>query len=214
MKKIKIALMIAIALLISGCGSKVPFKAQEPLEGASLVYVYVAESYGDVESVSTQFYTVRINGKRVAERLKAGEYTLLDLKPNPAKLSVVRDLIEEKSVDLDLKAGETYYLKVRDNLTKGAFGFELVSKEVGAKEIKKTGIAGSMMDDIDNTLTELANTGSSQESQVVGTRGEVKATTVAPISRVDELEKAFTLKEKGIITEEEFKTLKSQIITK
>lgn len=214
MKKIKIALAVTIALLISGCGSKVPFKAQEPLPEAALVYVYVAESYGDTESISYQSYSLRINDKRVAERLRAGEYTTLDVKPNPIKLSATREQIEEKSINLDLKAGETYYLKIRDNLSRGAFEFEQVSKEVGAKEITKTGLAGSMINDIDNTLTELVGTDKAQENQVVGTRGEVKAATVAPASKVDELEKAYKLKEKGALSEEEFKTLKSQIISK
>lgn len=78
MKKIKIALAVLVALFVSGCGSKVPFKAQEPVAEAALVYVYVAESYGDIESDSYQSYSVRINGKRVGQRLKAGEYTTLD----------------------------------------------------------------------------------------------------------------------------------------
>lgn len=212
MKKIKIALAVVIALFISGCGSKVPFKAQEPVAEAALVYVYVSDSYGDIESASYQSYSVRINGKRVGERLKAGEYTTLDLKPNPVKLSATKDQIIEKSLDLDLKAGETYYLKIRDNLEKGAFAFEHVSKEIGAKEITKTGVAGSMIDDIDNTITELVGTGKAQESQVVEATREVKAP--APTSKIDELEKAYKLKEKGIINDEEFKTLKSQIISK
>lgn len=214
MKKIKIALAVLVALFVSGCGSKVPFKAQEPVAEAALVYVYVAESYGDIESDSYQSYSVRINGKRVGQRLKAGEYTTLDLKPNPAKISATKDQIIEKSLDLDLKIGETYYLKIRDNLERGSFAFEHVSKEIGAKEITKTGVAGSMIEDLDNTLTELVGTSKAQESQVVEATREVKAAAVAPISRVDELEKAYKLKEKGIISDEEFKTLKSQIISK
>lgn len=214
MKKIKIALAVLVALFVTGCGSKVPFKAQEPVAEAALVYVYVAESYGDIESDSYQSYSVRINGKRVGQRLKAGEYTTLDLKPNPAKISATKDQIIEKSLDLDLKIGETYYLKIRDNLERGSFAFEHVSKEIGAKEITKTGVAGSMIEDLDNTLTELVGTSKAQESQVVEATREVKAAAVAPISRVDELEKAYKLKEKGIISDEEFKTLKSQIISK
>lgn len=115
---------------------------------------------------------------------------------------------------MDLKIGETYYLKIRDNLERGSFAFEHVSKEIGAKEITKTGVAGSMIEDLDNTLTELVGTSKAQESQVVEATREVKAAAVAPISRVDELEKAYKLKEKGIISDEEFKTLKSQIISK
>jgi hypothetical protein len=214
MKKIKIALAVAMALVISGCGSKVPFKAQEPLEGASLVFVYVPESYGDVESVAYQSYSLRVNNKRVGERLKSGEYSTLDLKANPVKLSATRDQIEEKSINLDLKAGETYYLKIRDNLEKGAFAFEQVSKEIGAKEIAKTGVAGSMIEGLDNTLTELVGSDKAEEKQRVEAKSETKVEVKGPTSKVDELEKAYKLKEKGIISDEEFKTLKSQIISK
>ncbi|DAB30317.1 MAG TPA: hypothetical protein CFH84_04720 [Sulfurimonas sp. UBA12504] len=134
----------------------------------------------------------------------------LDLKPNQVKLSATRAQIEEKFLNLDLKAGETHYLKITDNLEKGAFSFEQVSKEIGAKEIVKTGVAGSMMDDIDNTLTELVGSGKADENLEVKPQSQ----TQTPISKVDELEKAYKLKEKGIISEEEFKTLKSQIIAK
>ncbi len=210
MNKIKILLTVAVALLISGCGSKVPFKVQEPLASASLVYVYAIESYGDVESDAYQNYTIRVNNKRVGERLRGGEYIALDLKPSQVKLSATRAQIEEKFLNLDLKVGETYYLKVTDNLEKGAFSFEHVSKEIGEKEITKTGVAGSMIDDIDNTLTELVITDKADENLEVKPQSQIKA----PVSKVDELEKAHKLKEKGIISEEEFKTLKSQIISK
>ncbi len=208
MNKIKILLTVVAALLLSGCGSKVPFKAQEPLVGASLVYVYAIESYGDVESDTYQNYTMRVNDKRVGERLRGGEYMALDLKPSQIKLSATRGQIEEKSLNLDLKAGGTYYLKITDNLEKGAFSFEHVSKEIGAKEIVKTGVAGSMVDDIDNTLTELAGSDKAEQNVEVKPQQQVQA------SKLDELEKAHKLKEKGIISEEEFKTLKSQIISK
>lgn len=214
MKKIKIALALVIAMVISGCGSKAPFKSQEALEGASLVFVYVPESYGDVESVAYQSYSLRVNGKRVGERLKSGEYSALDLKANPIKLSATRDQIEEKSINLDLKSGETYYLKIRDNLEKGAFAFEQVSKEIGAKEIAKTGVAGSMIESIDNTLTELVGSDKVQEKQTVEAKGATKVEVKDPTSKVDELEKAYKLKERGALSEEEFKTLKSQIISK
>ncbi len=210
MNKIKILLTVVAALLLSGCGSKVPFKAQEPLAGASLVYVYAVESYGGVESDAYQNYTMRVNDKRVGERLRGGEYITLDLKPSQVKLSATRAQIEEKSLNLDLKVGETYYLKVTDNLEKGAFSFEHVSKDTGAKEIIKTGVAGSMIDDIDNTLTELVISDKADENLEVKPQSQIKT----PVSRVDELEKAHKLKEKGIISEEEFKTLKSQIISK
>jgi len=37
---------------------------------------------------------------------------------------------------------------------------------------------------------------------------------VRNLSKLDELEKAYKMKEQGVLTEEEFKALKTQIITK
>lgn len=209
MKKLKIYILLAAALLIIGCGSKIPFKEQRVLENSSLVYIYVPQITGFSEGGSYHNYLIRINNKKVANRVSAGEYTTLDLKPNKIKLSATRASIEEKALELELQEGKTYYLRVLENAENGSFVFERVSAEIGAAEIAKTGVAGSMIDDIDNTLTELVGgekTDAPQQTQV--------QTPVAPISKIDELQKAYELKEKGIISEEEFKTLKSQIISK
>lgn len=211
MKKMKMIIAVIIALFISGCGSKVPFKVQEPLENASLVYIYVITSHGETESSSYQPFSLRINGKRLGERPRIGEYVVLNLKPDYVKFSATRDQTIEESLELNLKAGETYYLKIRDNLEKGAFAFEQVSKEVGAKEITKTSLARFIkVMRIDNLLTEIVGSDKEQEGQTV----EVKREKNTQTSKVDELEKMHKLKEKGAISEEEYNTLKSQIISK
>jgi hypothetical protein len=210
MKKIKTLFIVTLLLFISGCADKVPFKAQEPLENASLVYIYMPNQSEAVESYSYQDYDIRINDKRVEQKIKSGEYVAFHLKPNPITLSVVRAQIEEQIVELNLKAGEVHYLRVRDNLENGRFAFEKVANEIGIKEIAKTGLAGSVMEDVDNVINDLI--------EVVGSEKEKAQTLQAPsqvsVSKTDELEKAYKLKEQGIITEEEFKTLKTQIITK
>lgn len=209
MKKIKILLIAALLLFVSGCADKVPFKAQEPLENASLVYIYMPNQSEAVENYSYQDYTIRINGKRVEQKIKSGEYVAFHLKPNSVTLSVVRAQIEEQMVELNLKAGETHYLRVRGNLENGRFAFEKVSDETGIKEIAKTGLAGSVMEDVDSVINDLIEVvGSEKEAQTLQAPAQVS------LSKTDELEKAYKLKEQGIITEEEFKTLKTQIITK
>ncbi len=210
MKKIKALLIATLLLFISGCADKVPFKAQEPLENASLVYIYMPNQSEAVENYSYQDYDIRINGKRAEQKIKSGEYVAFHLKPNFVVLSVVRAQIEEQVVDLNLKAGETHYLRVRGNLENGRFAFEKVADKTGIKEIAKTGLAGSVMEDVDSAINELI--------EVVGSEKEAQTMQIAPsqtsVSKTDELEKAYKLKEQGIITEEEFKTLKTQIITK
>lgn len=204
MKNIKTALLAIALLLFSGCGSKVPFKSEEPLENAALVYIYVTSAISTVESSSSADYNIRINNKRVLQRVKSGEYTLYNLKPENLTLSAVRSQIEEKKLTLDLKAGEVYYLRVRDNLENGGFVFEKVSKEVGAKEIAKTGLAGSIMEEKSSIVTEIVEVINPEDTQKLQ----------APLSKPDELQKAYNLKEKGILSEEEYKALKKEILTK
>lgn len=207
MKKIKILLTAAALLLITGCASKVPFQESAPIENASVAYIYMTNYSELVEGSSGKNFTIRINDKSVEGRIKSNEYMKLDLKPQKIKFTATRDSIEEKSVTLDLKAGDSYYLRIRDNLQNGAFSFEHISKDTAKNEIAKTGLAGSVLEDVNSALTELVGTSEPKKEEV-----KVKAKTVT--SKTDELEKAYNLKQKGALTEEEFKTLKSQIISK
>ncbi|DAB28089.1 MAG TPA: hypothetical protein CFH78_04300 [Sulfurimonas sp. UBA10385] len=65
------------------------------------------------------------------------------------------------------------------------------------------------MEDVNNVITELVGTSESKKEEP-----SVQVSTVKSTSKIDELEKAYKLKEKGALTDEEFKTLKSQIISK
>ncbi|MDD3505699.1 MAG: hypothetical protein PHX65_04025, partial [Sulfurimonas sp.] len=177
MKKIKILLSATALLLITGCANKVPFEESVPLENASVAYVYMPNYSELVEGSSNQNYSIRINDKMVEGRIKSNEYMVLDLKPQNIKFSAIRGAIEEKTVTLDLKAGETYYLRIRDNLQNGSFGFENVSKEIAKKEIINTGLAGSVMEDASNVLSELVGTSEPKEEKI-------KAKTVT--SKTDE----------------------------
>lgn len=206
MKRIKIILVAVVLLFIAGCANKIPFKASSPLENASLVYVYMPNYSELVENSSgSQNFRIRINDKSVEGRIKSNEYMAFNLKSQVIKFSATRANIEEKAVSLDLKAGGVYYLRIRDNLRDGGFSFESVSKETGEKEIVKTGLSGSVLEDKNKILTELVGVPEVKKEE---TKIQM------PISKTDELEKAYNLKEKGIITDEEFKTLKSKIISK
>lgn len=205
MKKIKIVVMAVVLLFVTGCANKIPFKSSLPLENASLVYIYLPNYSETVEDISNQNYRVRINDKSVEGRIKSNEYMAFNLKPQTIKFSATRANIEEKIANLDLKVGGVYYLRIRDNLQDGSFSFEPVSKEIGEKEIVKTELSGSVLEDKKKILTELVG--------IPEVKKEETKTQIS-ISTTDELEKAYGLKEKGIITDEEFKALKSKIISK
>lgn len=210
MKKIKILISAVVLLLVSGCANKVPFNESTPLENAAVAYIYMPNYSELVEGSSSKNFTIRINDKSLEGRIKSNEYMVLDLKPQKIKFTATRDSVEEKSVTLDLNAGETYYLRIRDNLQNGAFSFEHITKDIAKNEIAKTGLAGSILEDVNSVLTELVGTSEAknEEPKVVQT------STIKSTSKIDELEKAYKLKEKGALTDEEFKTLKSQIISK
>ena len=225
MKTIKILLLLLTLLLISACGDRVPFKAQEPLENAALVYVYVSAEVSTDESAYESDYNIRINNKRTMQRIKEGEYVVFNLKPQPINISATRKQIEEKVLNLDLKAGQIYYLKIKENLSAGAFEFIKVENSLGSKEIVKTGLAGSTVDE-NNFLTELISPKEEKSAEVkaatsvvapvaIPTTTPVPATQVSQnISKTDEIQKAYDMKEKGIISDEEFQALKTNILTK
>lgn len=212
MKIIKILLLTTTLLLLTACGNKIPFKKQEPLENAALVYIYVLQNVGLQESQGGSDYSIRINNKRYLERIRGGEFISFNLKAQPMTISVTRAQIEEKVLKMDFKAGQIYYLKVSDNLDDGKFDFEIVNNTQALNEITKTGLAGSSVESAENIITEFVNPKETESFEVKAT----SAPTVAPVavSKTEEIMRAHALKEKGIISDEEFKILKANILEK
>jgi hypothetical protein len=202
MKSIKLVLLAAVLLFVVGCADKKPFAKQEPLENAGLVYLYVVP---DGAFESNPNYKVRINGKRVEGRVKKGEYTVFNLKPtNSLKITVVKREIEEKSVTLDIIAGQINYIKVKGSSSEGLTVVH-VPNSVGSKEIVKMGLAGSVIDESVNEAIE----------ELIPEKKKAPLVQAAPsASKVEQIEKAHALKEKGILSEEEYKKLKTEILSK
>lgn len=215
MKKVTALLLTAVLLFITGCGTRVPFKKQEPLENAALVYVYVTP---DGEFESDPQYKIRINNKRVDGYVRKDEYMILNLKPSKnLTISATKAQIEERSVKLSVQAGQTYYLKVQGGLGGGDFAFVNAGTSVGSKEITKMGLAGSVAEGDDNSfISELISSSSDkQPSQEVQAPKVIQKTIIQKAaSKPDELEKAYNLKQKGIITDAEFNKLKAEILAK
>jgi len=67
MKKIKIAVVGILLILLSACGSRVPFAPKTPLSDAALVYLYVSKNVGINEGSSDPYYRIRINNKLVTK---------------------------------------------------------------------------------------------------------------------------------------------------
>ena len=218
MKKILIlSSLLSVVVMFSACGSKSPYKEQKPLEEAALVYVYVVSQSGVAENYKDHAYKIKVNGKGVDGLVKTDEYMALDLKPGNVEVSATRADIETQSVKLDLKAGDIHYLKVK-SFSDAFAKFDLIKEQsiVAKKEIAKTVDATSknIIEKEIESVTVFADKKALVVESAAQTPAPVQLPVQAPASKTDELEKAYKLKEKGIISEEEFKTLKSQIITK
>ncbi|WP_373035218.1 hypothetical protein [Sulfurimonas sp.] len=227
MRIVKIFLLSIILMLVAACGNRTSFKEQEPLENASLVYIYAEMKVSADDSSGYSQYNIRINNKPVMERIRDKEYMVFNLKPQPMTISATKKQIQEKVLNLDLKPGKIYYLKIVDNQDGSIFNFIKVENSIGLKEIAKTGLAGSSEESQENIITEFVNPKETESMEVKSSVTAAPKTvapvavpqvsapvTAMPMSKTDEIMKAYGLKEKGIISDEEFKALKTNILNK
>ena len=167
--------------------SKSPFKPQETLENKALVYIYVKTPEGLNDSNRYPKYSIKIDGKYVDGDMGQEEYIALNLDPSEIELFAIRADIEIQSLKLDLKAGATYYLRIRSFSDDFAeFNFEELPKSIAFEEIIVT--------------------------KNVTPKEEKKEQTMQTLSKTDEIQKAYELKEKGILSNEEFEKLKADIL--
>ena len=231
-------LLSLVVLMFSACGNKIAFKPQEPLSNAALVYVYAVTNISSDENTNESDFIIRINNKPTMQRVKGGEYVAFNLKPVELSISVTKKEVEEKVIKLNLKSGHIYYLRITDNLDDARFAFELVDNSIASKEIAKTGLAGTNEESPDNIITAFVNPKEKESVEVKATQKvqnvqqPSKDAVVTPVqksvqtyqaptpiaqpslSKTDEIMKAYSLKEKGIISDDEFKALKSDILKK
>jgi len=223
--------ILVIGLLFSACASKVSFKVQKPLAGAALVYVYVVDGFANGENASHSDYNIRINGKRYLERIESGEYMVFNIKPKPTLFSAVKGQILEKDIKLNLKVGDVNYLRITDNTENGEFGFEQIKPSVARLEIVKTGLAGSSVENPKNIITELISTEKNKDNSIVQTNQKPtiskaqidkiidaklksKSVSVTNTTKLDKIKEAYEMKKQGILTDEEFKAVKAEILAK
>ena len=215
MKKTTLLLLSLTMLIFSACGNKIPFTKQEPLPESALVYVYLPANISDDDATFISDYNIRFNGRQVMERISSSEYMAFNVKPESVEVSVVRKQIEVKSVTLDLKIGQIYYLKIEDNLDGNSFDFVRVNKRDAYPELMKTGLAGSSVENEDNIINIFTDDEpEKEESAVVAPDTSQAEPVVQTSSKMDEVQKAYDMKEKGMLSEEEFNSLKADILAK
>ena len=190
MNIIKIIITISLSLVFLGCADKAPFKTQESLVDKALVYIYVKNPEGLNDSNRYPRYSIKIDSKLLDVDIQHEEYIALYLDASKIEISAIRATIEVQSLKLNLKAGSTYYLRVKSFSDDFAeFNFEEIPENVALKEIEFT-----------------------TDARVKEDNEEKKVQVIQNLSKSDEIQKAYELKEKGILSDEEFLKLKAEIL--
>ncbi|SFV54118.1 hypothetical protein MNB_SM-4-324 [hydrothermal vent metagenome] len=185
-------------MLLGGCGSKIPFSKKKLSQISAQVYIYAPQHLVDGEDTFNFRYKVYIDEKLVTNTILESDYMVFNLKPLPTSIFVIRDNIIQKKVSLNLQAGFVYYLKIIDDSENGDFSFMQVRDILALSELKDTNLAGSFTISTSHMLNE-----EQEEKHDLNN-------TSATIS--DEIEKAYELKKKGVLSEEEFIKLKQKLL--
>lgn len=244
MNKIKALFLIAAILLFSGCGTKVPFKAQEALDGAALLYVYVEDKISDDESMQDSLYKIQINGKNVAGEIKSGEYKVFDMKPDTLLVTSIRRNIEKMHIKVSMEEGNSYFLKIESGSFGSSYSFEEVGTTEGQRGVSKTVLAGATGVDLTAYAPDFGGSTAGEDGKtsvpamteaqidaiiekklsamkaaapVVNTpvvTTTTRSITTPKVSKMDEVQRAFDMMQNGMLTREEFNTIKAEILAK
>lgn len=192
-----------ILLFCAGCTS-VGFADIPASKNTATIYSYVDLPQNVDETVSDPCYKISINKDLLENCMKSEEFMVFEkLKPQTINISAIRDDIEKKTLELSLEAGKTYFLKVQSySQLIGQFEFKEVNRETALKSI------GSM---------KMANPPEKKDDAIFdffASEEKSEKTEFSSSSKMDEIQKASDMKEKGVITQKEFDTLKAEILAK
>ena len=204
LKTIKYIIFLSLPILFLSC-SKVPLQKQNIENDSALVYVYVEQDDGINDTSRNSNYKIVINGIKTLGTLSYGEYKYYRLRPEKLTINAYRADIEEQSITLELNASKTYFLCIKsfsDDFAR--FNISSVSPKVGYEALKDTSLAG-----------EYKKTELKISKYLIDETPEAKETKPeSSKSKTDELMNAAKLKEQGLLTNEEFNTLKAEILNR
>ncbi len=229
MKTILLALLtILLSTLFISC-AKVPFTKSTVKQNAALVYVYAVRESDSIDvGTRMQVYKISINGKTTKGFVKGYEYTSYDLKAGAIIFTASRNDVEKQELKLDLVEGKTYYIRLNSiGEDWGKFDFKLVSETQALKEIQETTLAGAYKND-DSIISALipskedspktqntVNKISTQDIQtMIDTRVAKKVSTSTTATKLENIREAYEMQKQGLLTKEEFKTMKAEILAK
>ena len=211
MKSLKhLSISLLLLFLFTGC-STISFVEKPPKENTATIYAYVDTTSNINENVYDPCYKLEINDESLHDCMNINEFMeLSNLKTQKVSIYAIREDIDKKNIELDLKAGNTYYLKIQSySQIMGQFEFKQVNRDDALKSISDMKMANppKKPEKEDSSILDIF---SSDEANV--TKESVNTTKAS--SKTDEINKAYEMKEKGIITNEEFDKLKAEILAK
>jgi hypothetical protein len=189
-KLLSIILAITVLGIFSACSSKKPYKEEQISDQKAMVYIYRKSVISDLDNV----YRVYLNNLLVKDVLRDNGYLHFEVKEGDLTVNVRRGVLFEHSVSLHVKNSQTYYIRAVSVSDSGDFKLEVVDNATGKSEIATTVYYDETRDDMFYHEDKK--------------KPEVKPAT----SNAQEIERLYNLKEKGIITQDEYETLKAKVI--
>ncbi len=140
--------------IFTACTDKIPFTPSKSLQDSALVYIYVPNeitSTDDTDSIIS--YKLKIENETIKGYIRDGEYMVFHIKPSNITFHATKNSIIKHNVQINLKKGATYFLKISKLVDNGDFSFHQIQKEKALKEISDTGLANSIKVD-ENIINE------------------------------------------------------------
>ena len=201
----KTFLLLITLIFIHGCTNQ-PFVEVKPLDGNSVVYIYVSTSNSMNEITRDPCYDFKIEGRDVTGCASSNKYMELNnIKPQKLTFSAIRNDIEKNTLTLNIEANKSYFLRVTNISDRfNQFEFEKVDEKLALQEIRYMNIANPKESSEDRTYLNYFDKNTQEDKS--------DAKTTHPESKIDKIKEAHALKEQGILTTEEFDKLKSEIL--
>ncbi|MBD3824866.1 MAG: SHOCT domain-containing protein [Epsilonproteobacteria bacterium] len=197
MKKLLSLLILGSVMLLGlGCATKTPFIEAKVSNDKATLYVYRKFNGFDMSSA----YRLYINDKLVKDSLMGDGYMPFSVDAGKVNVRVYRDIINQHTLTLDAQAGRSYFIACESSADTGAFDMMLQSADIAGREITST-----------YYYTEAKK---SEYFPSFEDSKEENNTKKETRSDSDEIQRLFEMKEKGIITEDEFATLKAKVLSK
>ncbi|OQX59957.1 MAG: hypothetical protein B5M52_01650 [Helicobacteraceae bacterium 4484_230] len=200
---------VMLTLFYTGCAPRPEYKPSVQKSNRTLLYVYCLEA---VKS-SDYGYEIRVNDMTEPLILRDNGYLVFELDSKDISISAqnsddIAGVVDRDTIVLkNVKKGKSYYVKA---IISEGEKVDLVAVDSlkAQKEIKNT----VLYDQEENTYHLFVNDTDKVSGPAV-IESDTASSSVAG-SDAQEIEKLYELKEKGVISDDEFRRLKKKIIEK